>query len=305
MSTYNPMIECKPYKNGFYAKMPLVDGERAVILSIKGIDAAPAVIDSTGGPAIKVIKKNKYDWQTDIDTAKHMVDLEFKAGSSNYVYSFIIKAKFTVQVIRPLVIFREQVKDAAECIKRSIEGGIQEAARGFDINMAPDLQRKLKADYGKPMQLDGFEIRLDSMSVDIDEEAKAHLKKIIQVKENEELRLHEAESAKKVGMSLEDDTGILISILQGDKPAEDITEFRRTLKKNNFNDQLEYARQMMDFVQDMVEKGQFSEAEAQKAMRTVLGSAGVDLLGTGECAAGQEDETGRTLETETYASFDE
>lgn len=35
----------------------------------------------------------------------------------------------------------------------------------------------------------------------------------------------------------------------------------------------------MEFVQDMVEKGQCSEADAQKTMRNVLGNTGMDLLG--------------------------
>lgn len=303
MKTYNPILKSEGFKSGFFAKVPVAQEGRAIVLTVGGITGKAAVITSQEGPSAKVIRNEKFDCQTLIDTSDHMVEVDMQPNSLDYIHSFQVRMTFRTRVLNPVLVCQANITDVAGYIKRSIDGRILEEAAKYKIEEVQNFRKYLQQEFGKVFQMndEGIQIELEGVHVDIDEASRAYLKKLNALKEKENYMKEKAAAAKSMGESLDPDTGILMSILDEKKSPEDLAEYLQKQQARKMDSSMDMVRKMWELVEDGIKKGVYSESEGRDKMKQILGNSDMQKL----CEPAKQTERIEENQEEEYASFDD
>ncbi len=291
-NTYNLILESKEFTSGYFTKCPVAEEDKVIFLSAQERTTPLFTITVDYNPAIRDVRNKHCGWQTVVDISSHIVDVKIEAKAKDHISKFIVALKTDVRVIKPEIIYRDWVIDLTEYVKQNLEEVVAEIADTCDILDDFLLKKQLNEHLRNGLQLGGIEVRIKNVSVDYDSETRDHLKDLLDTKRRKELLIKKQEAAGEIGKNLEDDTGALIEILEGKRPASDIADVRRQLRKNEINDAVEEVTKQVELLNYLMEKGMLSELDGQKAMKDLLPK----LSGTSQTSLEEK-------ESEIYAPF--
>lgn len=267
---YNLILESKELETGFFVKCPVAEEGTVIFLSAQKKTTPLFMISANDNPKMSDIRNRHCGWQTVVDISPHIVDVKIEAKAKDHISKFIVSLRIDVRIIKPEIIYRDWVEDLTDYVKHDLEGLVEEFADTYDIQEDFQLKKQLNEHLRSGLQLEGVEIRVKNIYVDYDSETEDHLRNLLQTQRQEELFIRKGEAAGEVGKNLGGDTGALMDILEGKRPASDIAEVRRQLRKNEINDAVEEVTKQVELLNHLMEKGMLSELDGQKAMKDLL-----------------------------------
>lgn len=270
--TYDPILASREFENGIFARIPMAMADQVVILSEREGSEPLFYIEEGRNPEAKQVKRSLCGWQTTIDLSGHMISLDITARAKDHISNFLVHLQLAARVSDPKIIYREHITDITDYIRSDLEGIVEEIAAAIDIRDDMVLKRLLQEHMKchQEQELEGVVVKLKKLTVDIDQESKAHLKEILQTDRNKEIHISKQTAAKEIGRGLDGDVGALMEVLDGMRSASDIEDVRRKLKKDKVNDVIEEIMQEVDFLTKLMDKGVLSEKDGQRAMKDLI-----------------------------------
>lgn len=292
--TYNLILESKKFKIKGFVKVPIAEKGTVIFLSERKGTNPLVTITEDENPQIKKMRNMNLGWQTVVDVSPHTVGVKIKAKASDRVSKFVVKLRADVRIISPEIIYRDWVEDLADYVKQDLKEFVEEIAREFDIQDELSLKRQISEQLEKGLQLEGIEVRVKKITIDCDMETQEYFKELVNTTRRKKLFIERQGAAGEIGKNLNGDTGALIDILEGRRPASDIVDVRRELRKNDINDVIEEITKKADLLNHLMENNTLSELEVQEAAKGLLPKL-----------KGKDQKLLDEWEAETYAPYDE
>lgn len=271
IKTYNPLIRETSYHSSFFVKIPMpADGEAIVLSGTEGLLA----IDNRSYNSISTrrIRNGQFNKQSIIDVMPHNIAFSFEAFSADQVHKFIFTVSALCTIDNPVVIYKSKINDMCSYAFSDIESTIRDIASAFDPSELNDLIITL--DVKSPIintKVVGTDISNIKISVDVDELYRGHLKRKTALKQNTELTEAEIQAAKILAESeISDTTAILSEVAKGNITLEHAIAKMKTVRKNDFNDQLEQFTKLTNLYSALVHEGTLTEQQAAEIIKKQL-----------------------------------
>lgn len=273
IKTYNPLISETDFHSSFFVKIPVPSDGEVIVLSG---GAGMLAIDNRNYYSISTrqIRNGQFNKQTRIDVMPHNIEFSFESFSADQVHKFIFTVSAICTVDNPIAIYKSKIKDMCSYAFSDIESTIRDIASSFNPNELSDLIVTLDA---KTAVLNtkavGTDVSNIKVFVNVDELYRGHLKKKTELRQQTELTEAEIQAAKILSESeISDTTAILSEVAKGNITLEQAIVKMKSVRKNDFNDQLEQFTKLSGLYSDLVHDGILTEQQAAEIIKKQLPS---------------------------------
>ena len=245
MSVFNPILREDSYSNGLFPSIPYIKKGVATVLT--NGKTPPVIVDTQ--LSTRQIRKGRFNRIVEISTILHSINLNFSVLSKNDPYRFDVTVKINVRIIDPIAFLSSQITDVPEALMMHFSPIIRRISKQGDILDYGSLEALIVQKLSEPDVFDdqsGITYTVIDAEVQPDATAMEYVRQITDHELNTRIERHKA-----------------------DIMAEAIS-LKEKMKSGIVGQQIDNMREMINFLDELRDKGILSDAEVAENVKRWL-----------------------------------
>ncbi len=271
--TYDPIRSTAVYEKKYFVQIPQPDDGFVILLTAANAETLEIMRGSKITPS--KIRRGKYTDKYEIDVSKRDILFIIEAFCCDDTHKFSIEIQMEAQVLKPVLIYKNNLRDIAELAKNSLHQKIIKCAKTFTKDEKVDLEVKLEEILCRAEKIsDGaIGLKLQSVNVNSDDLFKVQQAKKRTIIDQGEIKSTELKIAGDLKDTFSDyPTAILSEYVTGEITVGDVYQRITAHEKYRFDEMMRRHKASVGEIERMRDVEDISEEEARHQIKELTQS---------------------------------